>query len=365
MSRKKLKILQGLSEVAGQNSYAVLGLRSIGEDAETVIYYRHPFDYAFDKCLNINKGKKIAYPLYAAKLFCFFISALAKYNVFHFHFGHSILNNFDLPFYKLFNKKVFFEFHGSDLRDYRRYCELTGTPYEPENETLPKLHRRNEVICKNADGIILHDDELIKYLPEKCSPVYVVPLRMDVEKFDVVYPSDSNESIRIVHAPSSRAGKGTKYVLEAFEELKKVYDNIELVLVEGKTQKEAFEIYKTADIIVDQLFTGTYGVFAVESMSMGKPVITCISKEMEELLPEDLPIVSANIYSIKDKLELLINDSKLRHDIGVKSREYTENYHDYRAIAYILKDIYEGVAEPKNGRAAFEQVKTIKNEKFR
>ncbi len=297
------------------------------------------------------------------KLVSFFISALSKYNVFHFHFGHSILNNFDLPFYKLFNKKFFFEFHGSDLRDYRKYCEITGTPYEAENETSPKLHKRNRTICKKATGIIVHDDELIKYLPEERSDLYVVPLRMDVSKFDVAYPELSNETIRIVHAPSTRAGKGTKYVLEAFEELKKVYNNIELVLVEGKTQKEAFEIYKTADIIVDQLFTGTYGVFAIESMAMGKPVITCISKEMEELLPEDLPVVSADIHSIKDKLEMLIKDSKLRHDIGVRSREYTENYHDYKVIAYILKDIYEGVSEPKNGRAAFEQVKAIKQKK--
>ncbi len=50
MSRKKLKIMHGLSEIAGQNSYSVLGLREIGVDAETVTYYKHPFGYPYDRC---------------------------------------------------------------------------------------------------------------------------------------------------------------------------------------------------------------------------------------------------------------------------------------------------------------------------
>ncbi len=357
----RLRIMHGLSEVAGQNAYSVQGLRGIGENAETVVYYRHPFDYPYDKCLNIDKSNRKMIPVYACKLGVFFLSALKRYDCFHFHYGHSILNGPELSLYKKFGKRIFFEYHGSDLRDQEMFCRVSGMPFDPSETTSPKQHARNRKICKAADGIVIHDDELIPYLPKECAPTYVVPLRVDISRFDTAYPVATTDTIRIVHAPSKRAIKGTKYVLEAFNRLKEKYDNIELILVEGKTQQEAFEIYKTADIIVDQLFAGTYGVFAIESMALGKPVITYISDEMKERLPEELPIVSGNINTVEKAMESLILDAELRYKKGVEGRKYVENYHNYKYAAYVLRDIYYGRAEPLSGRDAFEQVRKIKS----
>lgn len=359
---RKKRIMHGLSEVAGQNSYSVQGLREIGENAETVVYSKHPFAYKYDKCLDIDKSRRALFPLFAIKLFAFYIKALFVYDVFHFHFGRSILNNAELWTYKVFGKDLYFEFHGSDLRDQKKFCEVTGIPFSEKEASCPKLHKRNEKICQRADGIIIHDDELIPYLPPVRNSIYVVPLRVDIGQFTPCFPKEGNEHIRIVHAPSKRAAKGTAFVLEAYEQLKRKYDNIELVLVEGKTQQEAFEIYKTADIIVDQLYAGTYGVFAIESMALGKPVITYISDEMKERLPEELPIISGGTKSIVNALELLINDPKLRITKGIQGRKYVENYHDYRVIAHVLKDIYYKKAKPLSGREAFEQVRAIKEQ---
>lgn len=359
---KKLRILHGLSEVAGQNSYSVLGLRELGEDAESVVYYKHPFAYPFDRCLNIDKSNRKMFPFYAVRLGRFFLSALGKYECFHFHYGHSILNGIELPLYRLLGKKVFFEYHGSDLRDQETFCRVTGMDYDPREATSPRMHRRNRRICKAADGIVIHDDELIPYLPDACAPVYVVPLRVNVARFTPRYPDPDAATIRIVHAPSKRAVKGTKYVLEAFDRLREKYDNIELVLVEGKTQQEAFAIYETADIIVDQLFAGTYGVFAIEGMAMGKPVITYISDEMKQRLPAELPIVSGSTRTVADAMERLIRDGALRRERGIAGRQYVENYHNYKYAACVLRDIYYGHATPLKGRDAFAQVRRIKEE---
>ena len=354
--------MHGLNEVAGQNYYSVQGLKELGEKAETVVYYKHPFAYPYDECLEIDKSNRKMFPIYALKLVCFFLKAMKRYNCFHFHFGHSILNGFELPVYRWCRKKLFFEFHGSDLRDYETFCKISGMPFNINEATNPKQHKRNQKICRMANGVIVHDDELLPYLPDICAPTYVVPLRVDVSRFEPLYPDPETEIIRIVHAPSKRAVKGTEYVLKAFEELKKKnYTNIELILVEGKTQQEALELYKKADIVVDQLFVGTYGVFAIESMAMGKPVITYISEEMEKNLPEDLPILSANRNTLVSVLEKLINEGDLRRNKGIAGRKYVEDYHDYRYGASILRDIYYGRAEPLNGRKAFHQVKERKN----
>ena len=352
--------MHGLSEVAGQNTYSVRGLKEIGEDAETVVFNKHPFAYPYDKCLNIDKANRKMLPVSVCKLGVFFLSAIKKYDCFHFHYGHSILNCIELPLYKLFGKKVFFEFHGSDLRDQETFCKVSGMPFDPKEATSPKLHAKNRKIAKAADGIIVHDDELIPYLPHDRAPVYVVPLRIDISKFEPCYPDPDVSTVRIVHAPSKRATKGTQYILDAFEKLKKKYDNIEIVLVEGKTQQEAFEIYKTADIIVDQILIGTYGVFAIESMAMGKPVITYISDEMKEKLPSELPIVSGSVQSVESVLEELIKDGALRREKGIAGRKYVEDYHDYRYCACILRDIYYGKSKPLVGRDAFDQVKEMR-----
>ena len=53
----------------------------------------------------------------------------------------------------------------------------------------------------------------------------------------------------------------------------------DLELVEGLHHDEAFERYRDADIVVDQLNAGWYGLFAIEAMALGKPVVTFLHDE--------------------------------------------------------------------------------------
>ncbi len=348
--------------MAGQNTYAVQGLRRIGVDATTVVFMENKFGYSYDICLGIDRNDRRKLPLSVAKLGIFLVKALFRYNTFHFHFGTSIGFNKELWLYHLLGKKVFYEFHGSDIRDIRKFCEHSKMEYLAEMDIDDHTKKRNRAIVKQADGIVLHDDELIPYLPEPHAPVYGVPLRVDIRRFTPTYPEEkkAGDRIRIVHAPSRRGIKGTPVILEAMERLEKKYPEIEFVLVEGKTQEEAFRIYQTADIIVDQVYVGTYGVFAIEAMAMGKPVVCYIDDRLWDHFPEELPVVSADRDSVEAAIEDLVLDSRKRHDIGVLGRRYVETYHDFRAVACLLKGYYEGRISPVTGREAFRRVKMIK-----
>jgi len=360
--RKELHVLHGMAEMAGQNSYAVRGLREIGVDAETAVLKENAFGYPYDICLHIDRNDRKKLPISVLKLGKFLIKALKRYNVYHFHFGTSIGWNKEIWLYHLLGKKVFYEFHGSDIRDIRKFCETSKMDYLPEMDIDEHTKKRNRGICKKADGIVLHDDELIPYLPEPHAPVYGLPLRCDIERFTPRYPEvkKAGEKIRIVHAPSRRGIKGTDVILGAFDQLKEKYDNLEFVLVEGMTQEEAFKVYETADIIVDQVYVGTYGVFSIEAMAMGKPVLCYIDDRMWASYPEELPVVSADRDEIREKLEELILDGEKRRALGIRGRKYVENYHDFRAVAYLLKGYYEGRYAPVTGREAFRRVKKIK-----
>lgn len=350
-----MKILHGMREVAGQAYYSVKGLRAHNYEAVLVLWDVSPFGYPIDKCLNIDFKNKKKYPWYFFKMGLNMIWALARYDTFHFHFGHSLLPyNLDLWILKCLKKNLFFEFHGSDLR--QGSIAILRNPYTKEMEFSDetKLKKRAEKLLRYANGIVIHDDEQLPHIPLESKKVHLVPLRMDLSKFSPVYPEAGKTKITIVHAPSKRKGKGSRFILSAVERLSNHYD-IDFILVEGMTQEEAFEQYKKADIIVDQIIVGTYGVFAIEAMALGKPVITYITDEMKQKLPEELPIVSANPDNVEVVLEELIQNETRRIELGKRGGEYVRKYHDCYKNAKILIDIYEGKHVPIFGRQAFEE----------
>jgi glycosyltransferase involved in cell wall biosynthesis len=149
--------------------------------------------------------------------------------------------------------------------------------------------------------------------------------------------------IRIVHAPTNREIKGTEHVLAAVERLRGRHD-VELRLVEGLPHAEAMQLYRDADLVIDQLRIGWYGGFAVEAMAMGKPVVCHIADEDLELVPEAmrraLPIVRATPESLPDVLDDLLRHEELLPDIGRLSREYVEAWHDPLEIARRMLAVY-------------------------
>lgn len=342
---KKLKVIHGMSEVAGQGIYTVQGLRANGVDADMAVWRKNPSGYDTDIDIGIG-STKIMYPVYFLKMLAFARKAQKKYDVIHSHFGYSLMPfNWDITKDKKLGMKIFAEFHGSEIRSVFNDIKYKYYSVYPSEEHIRTQRKRLKKLISGAEGIILHDAELIPHLPKTSVPVYIVPLRVDISKFIPVFVEEKREKPIVVHAPSKRSTKGTEQILEA---LSKVDRDFELILVEGKTQKEAFEAYKKADIVIDQVSAGSYGVFAIESMALGKPVITYISEEMKEAFPDTLPIVSAGFEDMKETVEKLIDDYELRRHLGKAGRAYVERYHDTYKVTKYLKEIYLGNCPTNN-----------------
>jgi glycosyltransferase involved in cell wall biosynthesis len=145
-----------------------------------------------------------------------------------------------------------------------------------------------------------------------------------------------------VHAPSSREKKGTQWVIDACAQLP-----VDLDIVEGVPHDVARERYAKADIVVDQLNAGWHGVFALESMALGKPVVTYLKPELVERSAEGfgvrLPIVPATKDTLVDALRPLVEEPALRREVGAQSRAYVEQVHDIDRIADRLVDLYRSL----------------------
>jgi len=143
-----------------------------------------------------------------------------------------------------------------------------------------------------------------------------------------------------VHAPTDKRLKGTEYILGAVARLEKEHA-LRLLLLDRVPHRQAIQTYQTADIVVDQVLGGTYGVLAVEAMALGKPVVCYVREDLRETYPEELPIVSANPEDVYQKLKMLVENAPLRHRLGIRGREYVERYHDSMKIAEQLVGLYE------------------------
>jgi glycosyltransferase involved in cell wall biosynthesis len=118
----------------------------------------------------------------------------------------------------------------------------------------------------------------------------------------------------------------------------------DLEIVEGLHHDEAFERYRSADIVVDQLNAGWYGLFAIECMALGKPVVTFLHDEAvrrtEGAFGTKVPIVSATSDTLRERLRPLVADVAERRRLGALSRAYVELVHDQERVTDRLLDVY-------------------------
>ncbi len=338
---KKYSVLHAPVEISGQMAEYVLGLREFGIEATAVQYTRHPFGYYCDKVLDLDKLQDIKEII--ARQLEFTAEAIRKYDIIHMHFGQTLINyGIDLPLLVSCEKNILMNFWGSDVRIiriakmYNPYIELVGY-HESQDE---RVYKTLAFLSQYIKQVIVPDIELYNYVQPFFQNVHIIRQAVNCKKIEPRYPDTDNKKPLIVHSPSNRNTKGTRFILNAVEELKKSF-NFDFMLIENLPNEKVKELYEKADIVVDQVLLGSYGIAALESMARGKPVICYITQYMKEWYPRDLPIVNANVENLVDVLAELIKNPRMRTEIGMQGRKYVEKYHDRTVVAEKLSKLYD------------------------
>lgn len=280
---------------------------------------------------------------------------MLKYDIFHFHarallaFAHyPFPTGMDIILLRAAGKKVFFHFHGSEAR-LASVFEM-GSPYNyvaenPNNLFTTFKEDEQRIFFEFTKGVcndvFVLDPELQSYVGESL----VVPRVVDLKKWAFV-GTEPGEVLRVVHAPTRRGGKGTEQVLSAVEKLQSEGIRIEFRLVENIPNEKAREIYKWADMVIDQLRVGWYGVLAVEAMALGKAVVCYIRDDLKHYLPYPLPLAIANPENLYHVLKDLALHPEGMRSLGERGRQYVEELHDAEKVTDILLRIYEAEGNP-------------------
>ncbi len=277
-------------------------------------------------------------------------------DVLHYHWGAVFPGNEDINWVARSGKPFFIEWVGSEIRipDVCKkinpyYARIFDHGYEysklESREGSLKLQRT----FQQAGAIPLIIPEMNIYVQKELfQTTFPSFLRLDVKKFKPSFPNINNKKPIVVHSPTAKICKGTDLIITALNELKASYD-FEFILLHDMSREQVLDIMSKADIFLDQINIGSHGAAMMEAMAMGKPVMCYIMKEVfEGGLPANCPVINTNPDNLKEQLIKLISNAQLRHDVGIQSRAFAENYFDIDNIAKYLADIYRSVYKVKN-----------------
>lgn len=158
-----------------------------------------------------------------------------------------------------------------------------------------------------------------------------------------------NGLVRIIHTPNHRGFKGTEFLLDAVEQLKKEGLKIELILLEGVPNEKVRELMQTADILGEQFIATGYALSGIEGMASGLPVLANLEHEAYTRVfrrygfLNECPILSTSPESLVNNLKVLIKNPILREELGRAGRAYVEKYHSYETAQYLFGSIYNKI----------------------
>lgn len=271
-----------------------------------------------------------------------------------------------LPVYKYLrrhNKKVFLGAFGMDYywvhenitRKPLRYSDFNiGDKLRTDDVAMRDLHdwidtpkgRLNQFIAHDCDGIITGLYEYWAcYQPMFPDKTTFIPFPIHIYN-KVVKPFTPPLKLFVGISKGRSKYKGTDIMLKAAEDVKAKHpDKLDLCVVSGLPFHQYVQTMLGNDAIIDQLYSYTPAMNALEAMAHGIIVIGGGEEENYELLGEPTlrPIVNVqpNYESVFHEIEQLVLHPERVDELKRQSVEYIAKYHDMKKVARQYLDFYQ------------------------
>lgn len=267
------------------------------------------------------------------------------------------------PFlYKLAGTRVVVMPYGGDVQDFnvhddvvyraaylKDYPDFVRTRMRTRRKQVQRWSRHADWIISGCDWVNytpFWDTLMLAHFSvdteQWCPPppeVYVRPARFTRER-----------PLRVFHAPNHRAIKGTALLEKAIAALRADGCAIELRIAQRVSNAEMRELVQQADVVVEQLVIGWYGIFALEAMAAGKPVLTFISPELERLYilsglldQGELPVTRVDHFSLSVELRRMAENHVDLGSLSRLAREFVLKHHSLDSIGRRFAEINQAL----------------------
>jgi len=235
--------------------------------------------------------------------------------------------------------------HGSDVRLPSRHAASTPwSPFaDPAAEDVAVLERRARAAAVGLAGLraagvptFVSTPDLVLDQPEATW----LPVVVDADAWRADTPPLEREVPVVVHAPSSSRLKGTALVEPVLEDLER-RGWITYRRVEGLAPAQVRDLYRGADVVLDQFALGSYGVAACEAMAAGRVTVAHVTDQVRGVVRQegglDLPVLEATPDTLEDVFAALLDDRPAAGERAFRrGPEMVRALHDGAASAHVL-----------------------------
>ena len=270
------------------------------------------------------------------------------YNYLRRYNGKMILGAFGMDFYWVHTCDTEMPLRYSDFNMGK---ELRHTP-DAEKERrdwkgTPK-ERLNRMIAEDCDAIVSGLYEYhVCYQPHFPGKTRHIPYPIRQKYLQATaLPADGKLNLFIGINRERSVYKGTDIMLRAAQDVVARHeDKARLMVAESVPFDEYQKMMEGSDVILDQLYSYTPSMNALEAMSRG---IVCVGggePEHYELLGEEelRPVVNVQptYESVRHELEQLILHPQRVGELKRQGLEYIRRYHDYLKVAREYEELYK------------------------
>jgi hypothetical protein len=239
--------------------------------------------------------------------------------------------------------------HGSDLRVPSMHAQMyPDSPFHDTSwDSVPILERnatRNRALMNSYDGpTFVSTLDLLDYAPSATWCPGVV----DVKVWACPTAVLERTVPVVVHAPSRGRLKGSHLIDPIMEDLDK-RGIIEYRRIQRVEPADMPELYKDADIVIDQFTMGLYGVAACEAMAAGRVVVSFVGDTVraraQEMTGREPPIIEGSPNTLVDVIDQILDNREQARATAAAGPAYVQANHDGRRSADALAEFLIGEA---------------------
>lgn len=171
-----------------------------------------------------------------------------------------------------------------------------------------------------------------------CKKVFIIP---HASVNTIQDKPNKGEGIHIIHAPTAPVAKGSRFVVEAMENVQKKFPEVKFQLLKNVTNEQYQNALAECDILLDQFIWGAYGVATQQALEMGKIVVCYLNDSIaEKIYPSDIPIQNASVDSLEEKIAKLLEARNEWSNLSKRSKEYFQKVHSPEAVAEKMLQVY-------------------------
>ena len=228
-------------------------------------------------------------------------------------------------------------FHGSDIRVPSIYRAshpgtLFSDPSEPRTITLERTTRAMHAFLKRWPfPLFVSTPDLLRYLPGATW----IPVIPEPEWFAPMTPIETDrQRPRFLHLPSNRESNSSD---ETEATMRKLADEglVEFRTLSGIPPAEVRQHVEWADVVIDKIGLGGYGVMAVQVMASGRLLIGDADQIVRDTVP-DLPLIQSSVSTLEQVIRDLVADRSTWTARAAAGVAFARAHHDGRRSAAAL-----------------------------